>query len=134
MSRKPTNEAQRHEPPRAEAEPCAGGARDATRNAEETRATKCRGARFWYDRTLRQPMRMNWRDRVSSDPQFCHGQVCVKDTRIMVSVIFDNLDAGHSVDRILRAIPTLIAYDIQAAIAYASELTLEIVVTLPRST
>ena len=30
---------------------------------------------------------MNWRERISVDPNICHGKVCIKGTRIMVSVV-----------------------------------------------
>jgi uncharacterized protein (DUF433 family) len=50
---------------------------------------------------------MNGRDRISVDPSICHGKVCIKGTRIMVSVVLDNLAAGESVEAILRSYPTL---------------------------
>jgi uncharacterized protein (DUF433 family) len=40
---------------------------------------------------------MSWRDRISVDPSVCHGRVCIKGTRVRVSVILDNLAAGESV-------------------------------------
>jgi uncharacterized protein (DUF433 family) len=43
----------------------------------------------------------------------------------MVSVILDNLAAGLSQDEILKSYPSLKPEDIQAAIAYAAELTRE---------
>ena len=64
---------------------------------------------------------MIWKDRISVDPNICHGKVCIKGTRIMVSVILDNLAAGEPVDAILRSYPTLKAEDIQAALWYAAE-------------
>ena len=73
----------------------------------------------------------NWRDRISVDPNICHGKVCIKGTRIMVSIILDNLAAGEAVDTILRSYPTLRAEDVQAALQYASELVREKIVTLP---
>ena len=33
---------------------------------------------------------MNLLDRISVDPQICHGKACIKGTRIMVTVILDN--------------------------------------------
>jgi uncharacterized protein (DUF433 family) len=74
---------------------------------------------------------MNWQDRISVDPSICHGKVCVKGTRVMVSVILDNLAAGESVDSILRSYPTLKAEDIQAAQWYAAELARDRFVSLP---
>lgn len=49
----------------------------------------------------------------------------------MVSVILDNLAAGLSVDEILKSYPSLTREAVQAAIAYAAELTREQVVVLP---
>lgn len=65
---------------------------------------------------------MNWRDRVSIDPTICHGKACIKGTRIMVSVILDNLAEGETPERILRSYPTLRPEDIQAALTYAAEM------------
>lgn len=64
---------------------------------------------------------MNWKDRISVHPNICHGKVCIKDTRIMVSVILDNLAAREPLDAILKSYPTLKAEDIQAALWYAAE-------------
>lgn len=74
---------------------------------------------------------MNWKDRVSIDPNVCHGKVCITGTRIMVSIILDNLAAGESVDSILRSYPTLKAEDIQAALWYAADLARDRVVSVP---
>ena len=74
---------------------------------------------------------MNWRDRVTVDPQVCHGKACIKGTRIMVSIVLDNLAAGVTPDDILRSYPSLSREAIQAAIAYAAELTRERVVAMP---
>jgi len=64
-------------------------------------------------------MKNNWRDRISVDPAICHGKTCVQGTRIMISVILDNLAAGETVATILRSYPTLQAEDIQVALSYA---------------
>ena len=48
---------------------------------------------------------MSWRDRISVDPSVCHGRVCIKGTRVMVSVILDNLAAGESHEEIMRRLP-----------------------------
>lgn len=74
---------------------------------------------------------MDWRERISVDPLVCHGKACIKGTRIMVSVILDNLAAGVSPEEILRSYPSLSPQDIQAAIAYAAELARERVVLVP---
>ena len=74
---------------------------------------------------------VNWKERISVDPTICHGKVCIKGTRIMVSVVLDNLAAGKSVDAILRSYPTLKAADIQAALWYAADLARDRVVSVP---
>ena len=76
-------------------------------------------------------MHMNWRDRVSVDPNVCHGKACIKGTRIMVSVVLDNLAAGEAAARILKRYPTLKPEDIQTALQYAAELAREWVIPLP---
>jgi uncharacterized protein (DUF433 family) len=48
----------------------------------------------------------------------------------MVSVVLDNLAAGLSVDEILKSYPTLNRESIQAAIAYAAELTRERIIPI----
>lgn len=72
---------------------------------------------------------MDWRARISIDPAVCHGKACIKGTRIMVSVVLDNLAAGQTADDILKLYPTLHAEDVTAAIAYAAELARERVVS-----
>lgn len=76
---------------------------------------------------------MNWKDRISVDPTVCHGKACIKGTRIMVSVILDNLAAGETSDRILASYPTLEKEDVEAALRYASEMARERIVVLPGS-
>ncbi|MGB3969792.1 MAG: DUF433 domain-containing protein [Planctomycetota bacterium] len=63
-----------------------------------------------------------WRDRLSSSPNVCHGRVCIRGTRVMVSVVLDNLAAGRSVDDILLSYPSLARDDVAAAMHYAAEL------------
>ena len=68
---------------------------------------------------------MDWRERITVDPLVCHGKACIKGTRIMVSVILDNLAEGVSAEEILKSYPSLKSDDIRAAIAYAAELSRE---------
>ena len=64
-------------------------------------------------------------DRILIDPQICHGQPCVKGTRIMVWLIVQYLANGDSAEDILVAYPALTREDIQACLAYAAEMTRE---------
>jgi uncharacterized protein (DUF433 family) len=74
---------------------------------------------------------MNWQDYITVDPAVCHGKACIKGTRILVSVVLDNLAAGLTPDEILHSYPSLSREAVQAAIAYAAELTRERVVGMP---
>jgi len=67
----------------------------------------------------------NWRDRISINPNVCHGKPCVKGTRIWVSLILDLLAGGSTVDEILKEYPQLTREDIQACIAYGAEVARE---------
>lgn len=73
---------------------------------------------------------MNWKERIAVDPLICHGKACIKGTRIMVSVILDNLANDVTEEEILRSYPSLTADDIKAALAYAAELSRERLVAL----
>lgn len=46
---------------------------------------------------------MNWQNRITVDPRVCHGKACSRGTRVMVSVILDNLVAKIPPDEILRS-------------------------------
>ena len=74
---------------------------------------------------------MNWRERISVDPAICHGKACIKGTRIMVSVVLDNVAAGVETAELLQSYPTLSPDDVQAALEYAAELARERTIYLP---
>lgn len=72
----------------------------------------------------------NWREHVTVDPLVCHGKACIKGTRVMVSVILDNLAEGLTPDELLESYPSLRPEDVRAAVAYAAELARERVIEL----
>ena len=74
---------------------------------------------------------MDWWKHVTVDPNICHGKACITGTRVLVSVVLDNLAAGMSNDAILISYPSLTREDVQAAISYAAELARERVVLMP---
>ena len=74
---------------------------------------------------------MNWREYITVDPAVCHGKACIKGTRIMVSIVLDNLAAGVSPEEIVRSYPPLSRQAIQATIAYAAELARERIIAMP---
>lgn len=73
----------------------------------------------------------DWRERISIDPNVCHGKPCIKGTRIWISLIVDNLAAGASEKEIIDSYPSLTADDIHAALAYAAEMARERYVDIP---
>jgi len=73
----------------------------------------------------------DWKERISIDPNVCHGKPCIKGTRIWVSLIVDNLAAGSSEEEILEAYPSLNREDIRAALAFAAEMARERYVDIP---
>ena len=75
---------------------------------------------------------MDWQDYISSDPTVCHGKACITGTRVMVTVILDNLADGLSVEDIIRSYPSVSREAVQAALHYAAELARERIAPLPR--
>ena len=74
---------------------------------------------------------MKWMERIVVMPNVCHGKACIRGTRIMVSVVLDNLAAGLSPAEIIRSYPSLQTEDVAAAVAYAAELARERVIITP---
>lgn len=74
---------------------------------------------------------MRYLGRINADPKICHGKACIKGTRIMVSVILDNLAAGIPEAEILCNYPALKTEDIRAALEYGAALAKEELVPLP---
>lgn len=76
---------------------------------------------------------MNWREHITVDPAICHGRACIHGTRIMVSVVLDNLAAGIGVEELLKSYPSLNRDQIHATMAYAAELARDRIVILSPS-
>lgn len=74
---------------------------------------------------------MEWRHHITADPEICHGKACIAGTRVMVSVVLDNLAAGFGSEEILRSYPSLSRESIRASLAYAAELARERLVAVP---
>jgi uncharacterized protein (DUF433 family) len=73
----------------------------------------------------------DWQERITINPAVCHGKACIRGTRVMVSVILDNLAAGVPHEEIVDSYPGIRELDIQAALAYAAELAREGTADLP---
>jgi uncharacterized protein (DUF433 family) len=70
---------------------------------------------------------MTWQERITVDPAVCHGKACIRGTRVMVSVVLDNLAGGESPEAIMQGYH-LQRDDVQAAVQYAAELAREPVI------
>jgi len=60
-------------------------------------------------------------DRISSDPDICHGKPCIKGTRIPVYLIVALIAEGERVANIIKDYPSLTSEDIKAALHYNDE-------------
>lgn len=64
-------------------------------------------------------------ERISVDPRICHGQACIKGTRIPVHQILHMLAHGDTIDELLEEYPSLKKEDILACLDYAASLAEE---------
>lgn len=64
---------------------------------------------------------MNWQDRIIVDASVLVGKPIIKGTRISVEFVVDLLGRGWTVEQILHEYDHLIVEDIQACLAYASD-------------
>jgi uncharacterized protein (DUF433 family) len=64
-------------------------------------------------------------ERISIDPRVCHGQACIRGTRIPVHQIVRMLAYGDTIDGLLEDYPSLERDDILAALDYAASLAEE---------
>lgn len=63
--------------------------------------------------------------RILIDPHICHGQACVKGTRIPVHQIVRMLANGDTIDDLLAEYPSLTREDVLASLEYAADLAEE---------
>lgn len=71
------------------------------------------------------PMATDLLELISVDPAICHGQACIRGTRIPVSVVLDCLAGGMSEGEIRTQYPTLPEAAVRAAVAYGALLARE---------
>jgi len=64
-------------------------------------------------------------NRISIDPKICHGQACIKGTRIPAHQIVGMLANGDTFDSLLKAYPHITQDDIRACLEYAAWLAEE---------
>lgn len=70
-------------------------------------------------------------DRISIDANVCHGQACIKGTRIPVHQIVGMLAGGDTFEKLLQAYPTIKREDIFACLEYAALLAEEHISPIP---
>ena len=74
-------------------------------------------------RTLAVPTKceygLDMSERIEINPRVCGGQPVIKDTRIPVAIVLEQLADDESWDSLLRGYPELTRDDIQAALEYA---------------
>ncbi|BBO73004.1 hypothetical protein DSCW_04210 [Desulfosarcina widdelii] len=71
-------------------------------------------------------------ERISVDPNICHGQACIKGTRIPVHQIVRMLANGDQMDQLLEDYPTIHIKDIYACLDYAATLAEEQITPLEK--
>jgi uncharacterized protein (DUF433 family) len=76
---------------------------------------------------------MDWQERITVDPNICHGKPCIRGTRVLISVVLDNLAAGEAPQNIAGTYQ-ITTEDVQAALLYAAELAKQRIVPLPAAT
>ena len=69
-------------------------------------------------------------ERIAIDPRVCHGQACIRGTRIPVHQIVRMFAHGDGIDTLLRAYPSIAREDILACLDYAASLAEEEVTPL----
>ena len=62
---------------------------------------------------------------ISIDSKICHGQACIKGTRIPVHQILHMLANGDAIEELLEEYPSITRDDILACMEYAASLTEE---------
>jgi uncharacterized protein (DUF433 family) len=67
--------------------------------------------------------RMDWKEYIIIDTDYHHGDACIKGTRIPVATIVGSLADGMLPDDVITAYPQLKTVEVQAALAYAAEIT-----------
>jgi uncharacterized protein (DUF433 family) len=61
-------------------------------------------------------------ERISSDPDICHGKPCIRGTRIPVYLLVSLVAEGEDPETIISDYPSVTQDDIKAAVKYAAKL------------
>ena len=68
---------------------------------------------------------MDWREHITVDPDVCHGRACIAGTRVMVTVVLDDLATGSTPAEIAESYPSVSADAVRASLQYAAVLARE---------
>ena len=63
--------------------------------------------------------------QIAVDSLVCHGQACLKGTRVPVSIVLDCLGDGMTSDEIVQQYPSLTPEAVRAAASYGAALARE---------
>lgn len=92
--------------------------RRAIPSALVTIASRARPIRCWWYVYI-----VSLLDRITVDPQVCHGAPTVRGLRYPVEMIIGLLAAGMTTDEVLADYPDLVAEDVLASLEYAALVT-----------
>lgn len=65
---------------------------------------------------------MNQMERITVDPEICHGKPCIRGLRYPVEMLLELMSSGMNEAQILADYPDLVADDLRACLAYATRL------------
>ena len=69
-----------------------------------------------------------WEKHISVDPDICHGEPCIKGTRVLVATLVASLEDGMTADEILSHYPSIPSESIQALAHYDRARTVAIAI------
>ncbi len=64
---------------------------------------------------------LNYREWITSNPNVLFGKPAIKDTRIPVELVLDELSGGMTIEEVIEAYPRLTREAIYAALAFAAD-------------
>lgn len=60
-------------------------------------------------------------DRITIDPEICHGKPCIRGLRYPVETMLEYLAGGDSIDEVLQEFPDLEREDLLACLEFARQ-------------
>jgi len=66
---------------------------------------------------------VNFPERISVNPEVCHGKPTIRGSRLLVSTILELLSSGMTIEEIIEDYSGLEEADILACLAFAARLT-----------